>query len=135
MITSFNLCARLREFSTLSLPIIVRNTMLCVRDNIGLLTFAFLMDDALIAAVGIANTLMCSISYPLIYGTNSALAPLIAHAYGRKDYRACGTYINQGIFVTSFMFIPVFFLLLNSERLFILLGIEENVAYEAAKFC
>lgn len=135
MKTQIKLKDSFKQFASLSFPIVLKETMLPFKETIGLLMLAYKKNYYLVAACGIGNSLLNIFEYPVSHGANSAISTLISHAYGRKDYQACCTYFYQGAFVLSIIFIPVTILLFSSERLFIMLGVEDNVAHLAGLFC
>lgn len=92
----------------------VINTSLC----------GHLGDQAVMAGVGMATMFSNIFCNSLMMGLNSTLDTLISQAKGFGDLHLCGVYLNRARIALTLMFIPLAILLLNTERVFLLLGFD-----------
>jgi MATE family multidrug resistance protein len=84
--------------------------------------------DDLVAAFGVSY-IWCSSSVGiLIFTLNQGLGVLIAQAFGAKEYRLCGIYLQRGFIVLFSIILPFFILLWFSAPIMIAIGIAENLA-------
>ena len=59
--------------------------------------------------------------YP-IFGFNAVLETFVSQAYGNRNMRMCGVYLNRGRFMILCLFVPIMILLLNVESILVSLG-------------
>lgn len=78
-----------------------------VQENINTIMLGQLNQAALLAGVGIGNVLMNMSGLSIAVGLNGALETLVSHAYGVKDYKLIGVYLNRSRIVLLVFFIPV----------------------------
>ena len=55
---------------------------------------AKIKDEFVLAGVGLGNTILEIIGTGAFTGLNMALATFASQAYGAKEYRQCGIYLN-----------------------------------------
>jgi MATE family multidrug resistance protein len=85
-------------------------------------------DPIKIAGVGLGNMYVNIICQSMILGLNGAVGTLASQAYGAKNLRKVGIYLNRGRFVAIIAFIPMTLLMLNCERVLLILRQEPKVA-------
>ena len=85
-------------------------------------------DPAAMAGVGMATMYVNIFCNSLMVGLNSTLNTLISQAVGLGDYRMCGIYFNRSRIVLTLIFIPLAFLLLQTERIFNVLGFDAEAS-------
>ena len=78
--------------------------------------FAGRLDDsAKLAAVGLGTTLINVVCFDPLLGLNGALETLVAQAFGAKQLRLCGQYLNRGRLINTIVFIPLAILMCFSR--------------------
>lgn len=58
----------------------------------------------------------------VILGMNSALETFVSQSYGNGNLYMCGVFLNRARFLITCLFLPIIFLLLQSERLLLFIG-------------
>lgn len=61
-------------------------------------------------------------------GLNGALETLISQAYGVKNLRLCGVYLNRGRFVMLAFFVPVIGVLMKTNSFLKAMGQDPEVS-------
>lgn len=90
--------------------------------------FAGHLGDLELAAISISTNVILGFDFGLMLGMASALETLCGQAYGAKDYRMLGIYLQRSfivLFVVSLLLLPAFFL---ASPLLKLLGQPDDVA-------
>ncbi|KAL8132719.1 hypothetical protein AgCh_008264 [Apium graveolens] len=90
--------------------------------------FAGHLGDLELAAISIVTHVILAFDFGLMLGMASALETLCGQAYGAKEYRMLGIYLQRSfivLFVVSLLLLPVFFL---AAPLLKLLGQPDDVA-------
>ena len=70
----------------------------------------------------------------IFVGINGAADTLISQAYGQKEFRLCGTYLNRGLLINTVILIPILALLIFSEKILLAIGQDEMVSYYASTY-
>eukprot|EP00347_Sterkiella_histriomuscorum_P003491 403364095 len=65
---------------------------------------------------------------------NNALSTLISQAHGQKEPRLCSLYLNRQLILNVMIYLPIIFMLLFSEYIYLLIGQEPRIAREASHF-
>ena len=86
-------------------------------------------DEVKLAGVGMANMYINILILSISYGLSSSLNTLISQSYGQKDYRLCGIYLNRARILITIVFIPMIFVLLYTETIFIVMGFEPMASH------
>ena len=84
--------------------------------------------------MGLGNAFMEIMGTGAFIGLNMALCTLASQGYGAQAYDLCGVYLNQArvVFIGFYcLMIPVF---LFSERMFLALGQQEEVAFYSSQY-
>jgi MATE family multidrug resistance protein len=76
-----------------------------------LIFIGHLNQPAILAGVGMGNTLVNLCGLSILLGFNSALDTLISQAAGAGNKELCGVYLNRGRFILIMLYIPLFILL------------------------
>jgi Na+-driven multidrug efflux pump len=93
-----------------------------------------LNDPAKLAGVGMANMTLNLLAFSPLMGMNSVLETLVSQAFGSGNLYMCGVYLNRGRFLTTCFFIPVMFVLLNTDHILIAMGQDIEVAGYAQEY-
>ena len=78
----------------------------------------YYMDSVHLNGFILANTFANLVIWMGLYGSNSALDTLATQAFGRKDYRMFGVYLNRAMFFGIVCLIPMSVLVLGSSVFF-----------------
>lgn len=91
---------------------------------------AHFQDNKYLAANGLAISMMNIIAFATLYGIATAQETLTSQAFGAKNYKKAGHYLNLTrliVLVASFVFVfPIFFF---GGKLLALIGQEEELAH------
>ena len=71
----------------------------------------------MLSGVGMATVLITTLPLSLTYGISGVLETLVSQAYGCQKYGLCINYLYKQIAIITILFIPISFILLNSETL------------------
>ena len=63
-------------------------------------------DPAKLAAAGLGNSILVIGLLSILGGVNRPLDTLNTQAYGRGDFKLCGSYLNKGRIIQTVFFIP-----------------------------
>jgi len=107
---------------------------LMLQEVMNLIFIGHLDDSALLAGVGMGNTILSVFGISLFLGLNGALETLVAQAYGSNNLQLCGIYLNRGRFVLLMLNIPVICILLQAETMLVFIGQNPLVAANAQKY-
>ena len=87
------------------------------------LVFVGHLEDAdKIAAVGLGNAVQKMIGISIIVGMNGALNSLVSQAAGAGNLDLCLGYLYRSKIVMTVCFVPISVIILNSERILLLMG-------------
>ena len=81
-----------------------------------------LNNAAKLAGVGLGTTLINVICVVPLLGMNGAVETLVSQAYGAREYKLCGIYLNRGRIINTIIFIPLAILMLQSRQILTALG-------------
>ena len=79
-------------------------------------------NNALIAGVGMASTMLNFMGWSVLLGMNSALDTLVSQSAGAGNLELCGVYLNRGRFIMTVAFVPVCLLTFQIESIMLFLG-------------
>lgn len=83
-----------------------------------------------LAGIGLANSIVCSVPLALTYGLSGVLETLVSQAYGQKQYKLCGVYLNRQLSLISLFYIPIGALMYNSEPILVsVFGQDPEASY------
>jgi MATE family multidrug resistance protein len=83
----------------------------------------------MLAAVGLANMFINITTLSVIIGINSTLNTLVSQSFGLQNYKLCGVYFNRARIIMTLVLVPLSILLLNTERVFDLMGFDREASY------
>eukprot|EP00347_Sterkiella_histriomuscorum_P016534 403352823 len=86
------------------------------------------------AAIGLSTLFMNTLILTIQVGFNGSLGTLVSQAYGQKDYRLCGLYLNRQLILNAIIFIPMAIMAVFSKYIYIAIGQDSNMAQDAASF-
>ena len=88
-----------------------------------------LEDPVYVAVVGLTNTTCTIMVLSLIVGLNSAQETLTSQAFGAKNLRLCGLYLNRGTLILVAFFIPLALIpFIFGETIFMAIGQDARVS-------
>jgi len=88
----------------------------------------------LLAGVGVGNMVINFVGMSTIIGFNGALETLVSQAYGAENMQLCGVYLNRARFVLCLVYIPIIFILLNTERCLVAIGQDPTISKYAEQY-
>ena len=83
------------------------------------------------AGVGLGHAFKMMLGITVVHGVNSGMDTYLNQAVGAKHYELAGQYFNRGRLITFLTFLPCLVILLNTQRILMLLGQNEKVAHYA----
>lgn len=105
--------------------------VLQLQQIINLIFVGHMNDAKLLAGVGMGNLLVSVFGISLFIGLNGALETLVSQAYGNRNLKLCGIYLNRGRFMLLLLNIPIVYILCNAEAILLLLKQDVKVAANA----
>jgi len=94
------------------------------------------MDEpALLAGVGMGNMLINVLAFAVMQGLNGAIETFVSKEYGRKNYRACGLYLNRGKMVCTVIMIPIIVIFACSDKILVGIGQDAAISHIAKRYC
>ena len=116
-------------FAKLVVPAILTNVMFFVC-QIAMLIFAGTLEDPVyVAVVGLTGTTCAIMVLSLLIGLNSAQETLTSQAFGAKNLRLCGLYLNRGTLILVAFFIPLALIpFIFGETIFMAIGQDARVS-------
>lgn len=78
-----------------------------------------------------ANMYMNITCLSVLFGFNMTLNTVVSQAFGFGDYRMCGIYLNRARIIVSIIFVPLSLFLLQTERIFTLVGFDRSASHYA----
>ena len=85
----------------------------------------------MLAGVGMGNMTQNLCGLSIILGFNSSIDTLVSRSAGAGDLKMCGVYLNRGRFVMTVIFVPIVFIIMNTESLLISIGQDPVVSKHA----
>ena len=86
-------------FFRLTIPAIASNLLGFTTVLTSTVIAGSLNDSTKMAAVGLANVVFSVMILSLLIGLNAAQDTLTSQAFGAKNFKLCGTYLNRGSFI------------------------------------
>jgi multidrug resistance protein, MATE family len=105
--------------------------VLQLQQIINLIFVGHMNDATLLAGVGMGNLIVSVFGISLFIGLNGALETLVSQAYGNRNLKLCGIYLNRGRFMLLLLNIPIVYILCNAEAILLLLNQDKKVAQNA----
>ena len=87
-----------------------------------------LNDQAKLAGLGMGIMVQNLFAMSIFIGFSMALDTLISHAAGAGKHEQCGLYLNRARVITLGLFLPISAVLLNTERLLVSLGQDQQTS-------
>ncbi|XP_050223060.1 protein DETOXIFICATION 16-like [Mercurialis annua] len=81
-----------------------------------------------LAGASMATSFAGVTGFSFLQGMGSALETFAGQAYGAKQYHMLGVHMQRAIFVLALMIIPISFLWANSRHLFMIFGLDTEIA-------
>ncbi len=86
------------------------------------------------ASYGISLVIQGLFYTSLIVAFNNSVTTLISQAYGQREYRLCGLYMNRQIILNGTILIPLSMLSFFYKEMFLFLGQSEEIAIIGASY-
>ena len=110
-----------KTYYKMGFPIIISRITIFVQ-FFNVLFSATLKDKTKIAAIGLANSILCIFGQYFMLGFLVPLETLTSQAYGAGNMRLCGVYLNRALVLLHIVMVPIFIILWNSEAILLSLG-------------
>lgn len=91
-------------------------------------------NDEVIAAIGLASNVSWVCFQGVFTALNIGMLSRLSQAYGAKDYRLLGLYFHRGIINDMLLSIPLACLIIFSEDLLNLIGIQDSITIYVRKY-
>lgn len=118
-----------REILIIGVPAIISMFSALFIETINSAYIGHLGSEAAMAGVGMANMYMNITCLSLLFGINMTLNTVVAQAFGFGDLRMCGVYMNRARIIVTIVFIILVLLLLQTQRLFDIVGFDPEASY------
>lgn len=102
-----------------------------VQEVVNLAFVGQLNDAAMLAGVGLGNTILNMCGMSIILGLNLALETFVSQSFGQGNLQLCGLYLNRGRFILTILFIPLCMVFSQTGFILECLGQDPQVAYYA----
>ena len=89
---------------------------------------------AMTAGVGLAISFTIALVQWVLVGANCAQETLTSQAFGAGEIRRCGILLNRGRVILTVIFIPICVLFLESERILLFIGLDDEVSKYAGQY-
>jgi MATE family multidrug resistance protein len=122
------------RFFSLVMPAICSNLLFTCMASLNYYYIGKLDDAAIIAGVGLAQSIMTVIGSGLMVGCNCAQETLTSQAFGAGELVRCGVLLNRGRAVLTTIFIPLSVAYYFSEPIFHFIGQDPQVSFYAGKY-
>lgn len=123
---------QVKQVSVVALPILFARATTAAGSFCGMLVFARLGVTELAAGALISNMfVMLMIS---IWSLQFALAPIIAHHFGAKQYEEIGKLVKQSVLLGVISSIPIMLLMFNISIILELFAIKEDISLIVSKY-
>ena len=93
------------------------------------------MSSDLLAGVGLGNMLLNVLVFAIVFGLNGTIESFVSWAYGKNDYKMCGTHLNRARVVVTAICIPVAILFIFIDKILIGLSQDEYISEIARNYC
>jgi multidrug resistance protein, MATE family len=121
----------LKEILKIGVPSIVSFCSALFIETINSAFVGHLGAEDIMAGVGMANMYMNITCLSVLFGFNMTLNTVVSQAFGFGDYRMCGIYLNRARIIVSIIYVPLSLFLLQTERIFILVGFDRSASHYA----
>lgn len=119
----------MKEILKIGVPSIVSFCSALFIETINSAFVGHLGAEDIMAGVGMANMYMNITCLSILFGINMTLNTVVSQAFGFGDYRMCGIYLNRARIIVSIIFVPLSLFLLQTERIFILVGFDRSASH------
>jgi MATE family multidrug resistance protein len=123
-----------KHLGDVAIPIIVGQIFSLFVEMLNLVFAGRLGDPIYVAAAGLGNMYANVTCLLIIYGLNSAIATLVAQAFGAGNLRKCGIYLNKGRIAVVIFFIPIFGIMFLCERFLLAINMDPRASAIAQQY-
>eukprot|EP00347_Sterkiella_histriomuscorum_P017802 403347935 len=116
------------KLAKVSIPAMISQMFAFFMEIVNLFFIGHLNDPAKVAGVGLGNMYVNIVSQSIIIGLNGGIGTLVSQAYGQRNFRKCGVYLNRGRVVVIAAFIPMIMMILMCERVLLFIGQSPQAA-------
>ena len=121
----------LKTLLNVALPAMVILVFSTMMDLMNMVFIGTSNDAAKIAAIGLGNMFNNIFCQSIILGLNGSIATLGSQAFGAKNVRKVGIILNKGRFIVFVAFIPMTALMVNCERILVLIDQDPEASHYA----
>ena len=89
----------------------------------------------MLAGIGLGNMLLNVLIFAVTMGLNGTIETFVAWAYGRGNYKECGTQLNRAKIIVSFVVLPPMILFFFIDKILIACQQDAYVAEIARNYC
>lgn len=117
------------------IPTLINLVLSALIMQINLIFAGKLNDESTLVGIGLANTLIEGFPLMITLGVSSAVESLVSQAYGNKQYKLCGAFLNKQIMLVTAAFLPIIVGFYNSKNILVnVLGQNELAATECERY-
>ncbi len=120
--------AVVRDIFVLAFPNILIFVLSNANDMISLIFIGRTGNADYISAVGMSNSVIGMVALQPLFAISVSVDTLVAQAFGKKDYRLCGQYLNKALTLLFLGCIPSLLCLFLSKSLLLAFGFEQSMA-------
>ena len=98
-------------------------------------SFECITAETYLAAFGLASATLgiCVLAPGICFCIG--LSNILPQAYGARNYKLCGAYLNRFLVCTCIIFVPFMIPMQFVEQLFLLMNQSEHVSFLAGQYC
>lgn len=123
-----------KNLGDVAIPIIIGQIFSLFVEMLNLVFAGRLGDPIYVAAAGLGNMYANVTCLLIIYGLNSAIATLVAQAYGAGNLRKCGIYLNKGRIAVVIFFVPIFIIMFFCEKFLLAINMDPTASAIAQQY-
>jgi len=120
-----------KSLLSLAFPNAITSIMWPLHTFIGLYYVGFLENVLELDAYSLAISWSGIFAYSIQIGISSTLDTLVSQSFGKQEYKMCGLFMNRAFLIVSIVTIPCSILQLFSGPIFIMAGIDKDLAITA----
>ncbi|KAI5059245.1 hypothetical protein GOP47_0025564 [Adiantum capillus-veneris] len=118
---------------TLAGPLVIGNLLSFCLQLISL-TFVGHFGELELSGASVANSFAVVTGFSIVLGMGCAMETLCGQAYGAKQYKKMGIYLQRAIVVLNVTSVPLAFIWANMEKILVALKQDANIARTAGEY-
>ena len=100
----------------IGIPAMISQAIFYTQEVTNMYFAGHLNDTAMLAGIGLGNMSFNLFVASLIESFNSAIDVLGTQAYGARNYKLCGVYLNRGRFICMLILLPSLSVVMNLKN-------------------